>query len=636
LSGVTETAIQGRILHVDLSAGKLWTEIPEQRQYRRFLGGRALALYFLLRELKPEADPLGPENIVVIAAGLLNGLPGPGIPKFSIASKSPITGGVGESEAGGFWGPALRFCGWDAVVIHGRAAKPVYLAIRDQEAYLESAEPTARMDTKQFQEQVRQQHQDARVLQIGLAGMNCVRFANVVNDLSFFNGRNGLGAVWGSKNLRAVVVQPSKRTLGGVDTTKVVEIAREASKKAQKNPLSSALHELGTAGGIAGANAGGVLPTRNWTTTVFEHAADISGERLRDQFLKKRHGCFACPIRCKGTVEITEGKWVVDPAFGGPEFESIAALGSLCGVGDMSAVCKANELCNRFGMDTISAGATIAFAMHCWEEGIITKDDVGYDLPFGTSEGLVQMVEDIAEKRRLGELLSEGSFRAAEKLGIRAQTLCRHARKQELPMHDARAKTGMALQYALSPRGADHWIAQHDPFFKDESSPGLTELAPLGINEPVDPKDLGPRKVQLFHQTQMLCSAYDTLGVCTLAAVARSAISLEEIRQMVEIAIGRKTSWYELLKCGERAVNMARVFNLRAGIGKEGDVLPEIFAANMRGGPGSGSGAIDTEKFRESVALFYRMSGWDENGVPAQAKLIELGISELTEIEASK
>jgi aldehyde:ferredoxin oxidoreductase len=621
-----KSIIQNRVLHVDLSNNDIRIETPGKEFYRKYLGGRGIGLYYVTRAVDPQVDALSPENVMVFTPGLLNGIAGPGIPKYSVTTKSPLTGGIGESEAGGFWGPALRHCGFDAIVVTGKAKHPVYLTITDGEAALEDATELWMLDTKAFQEKVHEHYPKSRVLQVGPAGANQVLFANITNDLSFFNGRNGLGAVMGSKNLRAIVAAPSSKSVEVPDPDSIKAVAKDVAGAVKQNPLSKALQDLGTAGGITAVNSGGALPTRNWKESVFEEAEQLGGDRLRDHFLQKRHGCFACPVRCKRVVKINENDIDVDPALGGPEYESIGTLGPMCGVGDMPTVCKANELCNRLGIDTMSGGATIAFAMQCFEEGLVSEDEVGYDLSFGNGESLLKMIEDIAFRRGYGDTLALGSYRVAEKLGGRAMEFCHHSRKQELPMHDARVKTGMAFQYALSPRGADHWVAQHDPFFAAEDSPGITELAGLGITSPIPKVDLGPKKVRYYYYTNNLCSGYDILGVCTLAAVARSVVKLDQILTMARASTGWNLSWYEIMKAGERANNMARMFNVRAGLGCSQDTLPHVFTENMQGGPNDGTGAIKKTQFDEAVKHFYEMAGWDQHGIPTKSKLEELEI----------
>ena len=621
-----KTIIQHRVLHIDLSKKQIQIENPDDRFYRKYLGGRGIGLYYALEKIDPECDPLGPENVMVFTPGLLNGLAAPGTPKYSVTAKSPLTGGIGESEAGGFWGGALRQCGFDAVVVTGKAESPVYISIRDTEGSIEDASSLWKLDTKAFQERVREQVPKARVLQIGPAGVTQCLFANITNDLSFFNGRNGLGAVMGSKNLRAIVCNPSGKTVEVPGAERIKDISRAVSQNVKENPLSSALNDLGTAGGIVPVNSSGSMPTNNWTKSTFDKAESLGGDLLRDKYMTKRHGCYGCSIRCKRVVEIDDRDVNVDPDFGGPEYESIATLGPMCGVGDLPVVCKANELCNRYGLDTMSGGATVAFAMQCFEEGLITKDDVGYDLSFGNGESLLRMIEDISFRRGFGEVLALGSYRAAEKIGGKAMEFVHHARKQELPMHDGRVKTGIAFQYALSPRGADHWVAQHDPFFAAEDSPGVTELRGVGIDSPVPKVDLGKEKVRFYYNTNILCSGYDILGICTLAAVARSCITLDQILELVRGATGWDLSWFEIMKAGERANNMARLFNIRAGAGPEMDRLPKVFTEDMKGGPNDGTGAIDKTLFQEAVELYYDMAGWDETGIPKPSKLTELEI----------
>jgi aldehyde:ferredoxin oxidoreductase len=517
-------------------------------------------------------------------------------------------------------------CGFDAVVVKGKASGLVYLVVEDGKARIEDAADCIDMDTKEFQDKMHEQYSKSKVIQIGPAGIKQGLLANITNDLSFFNGRNGLGAVMGSKNLRGIVAAPSKTRVEVPDKETLTQTAKQIASRVKEHPLSKALNDLGTAAGVVAVNAGGSLPTRNWQDCQFDEAENLGGENLRDHYLQKRHGCFGCAIRCKRVVKISQNNIDVDPAFGGPEYESLGTLGSMCGVGDMPVVCKANELCNRWGLDTISLGATIAFAMQCFEEGLITKEDVGYDLSFGNGESLLRMIEDVAFLRGFGAVLAEGSYRAAEKIGGKAKEYIHVTRKQELPMHDPRVKTGLGLQYALSARGADHWVAQHDPFFAAEDSPGVKELAGLGLDRPVPKVDLSPNKVRFFYITNILCSAYDILGVCTLAAVGRSLMTLDEILTMVRAATGWNTTWYEIMKVGERVGNLARVCNVEAGVGAEEDKLPKLFTKNINGGPNYGTGAINEAQFDDAVKMFYKMAGWTEEGVPTKSKLDELEI----------
>ncbi len=511
-----DSILQNRVAKIDLTTGTVTEENPGEAFYRKYLGGRGLSLHYMLDGTRPGTDPLSAGNIVVFSAGLLNGINAPGTSKYSVTSKSPLTGGIAESEAGGFWGAYLRHCGFDALVVQGISPEPVYLAVEDRKISIHDAKPWWEAETKLFQTDMREKYGESKVLQIGPAGARGVLFANIMNDLRFFNGRNGLGAVMGSKRLKGIVLRPSSRNLAYFDRKLVMSIFKDVTATAKVDPISRKLHELGTAAGLSAVNAMGILPTRNWRTGVFEGISHISGEALAEKYVTGRHGCFACTIACKPEVRFVDENFEVDGAYGGPEYESIAALGSMCGISDLAAICKANELCNRYGMDTISAGSTIAFAMDCVERELVKESDIGYSLRFGDASGMLRMVRDIAFREGFGEVLAQGSYRAAIRVGGVAFELCQHAKKQELPMHDPRARRGFAIQYAFSPRGADHWVAQHDQFFAKEDSPGLTTLKEIGIHQTVLPsRNRRQRKVEHFHVTQQLCSAYDSLGICT-------------------------------------------------------------------------------------------------------------------------
>src|SRR5665648_1073323 len=489
----------GNILHVDLSSKKHWIENPEENFYRTYWGGRALALYYMLNQMKPHTDPLSPDNLLIFAPGVLTGTPAPAMPRYTVCAKSPLTGAQGEAEAGGWWGPELKKAGFDALVIKGASTAPVYLWIKDGKVEIKDATHLWGKDTGETQKIIREELKDdkIRIAQIGPAGENLVRFANIVNELKHFNGRNGLGAVMGSKKLKAIAVRGTK-------------------------------------------------------------------------------GCYACPSRCKRVVEVDEPNLKVDPSYGGPEYETIVSLGSLCGISDLKYIAKANELCNKYTMDTISAGMVIAFAMQCYQEGLLTKEDTGgIELTFGNKEAVLEMIEKIAHREGLGDLLSQGSYLAAQKIGKGSEKFIHQVKRQEIPMHDPRLKTGVGLQYALSDYGADHMKAAHDPFFKDKDSVGIKEMKGLGILEPVSPTDIGEKKVALFKLLDIYWTVFDILGVCDFGYVPRSVGTMEELLEIIKSATGWKTTWFELMKLGERSINMARIFNYREGFTSQDDTLPE-------------------------------------------------------------
>jgi len=620
----------GNILHVDLSSKKHWAEHPPENFYRTYWGGRAIGLYYMLKEMKPHTDPLSPDNLLIFASSVITGTPAPAIPRYTVCAKSPLTGAQGEAEAGGWWGPELKKAGFDAIIIKGSSPTPVYLYIKDGQVEIKDATHLWGKDTGITQKIIKNELADdkIRIAQIGPAGENLVRFANIVNELKHFNGRNGLGAVMGSKKLKAIAVRGTK-PVELYNKERVSQVTKEITKRIMNNPLSRDLRELGTPAVVRGFYEAGCLPSYNWTTGYFKEGENLTAETYNKTILKGTKGCFACPIRCKRVVEINEPEFKVDPSYGGAEYETIVSLGSLCGISDLKYIAKANELCNKYTMDTISTGMVIAFAMQCYQKGILTKEDTeGMELTFGNKEAMLKMIEKIAHREfGLGALLARGSYIAAQKIGKGATNFIHQVKGQEIPMHDPRLKTGVGLQYALSDYGADHMKAAHDPFFKDKDSVGIKEMKGLGTLEPVSPTDMGEKKVALFKLLDIYWTVFDILGVCDFGYVPRSVGTMEELLEIIRSTTGWRTTWFELMRVGERSINMARIFNLREGFTSKDDTLPEVFYHNFKGGPLNGQGAINKEDFKKALRLRYQLMGWNaDTGIPIPAKLIELGL----------
>ena len=619
----------GNILHVDLSSKKFWIENPPEAFYRTYWGGRALGLYYMLNQMKPHTEPLSPDNLLIFAPSVITGTPAPAIPRYTVCAKSPLTGAEGEAEAGGWWGPELKKAGFDAIIIRGSSSTPVYLYIKDGKVEIKDAIHLWGKDTGETQKIIKNELADdkIRIAQIGPAGENLVRFANIVNELKHFNGRNGLGAVMGSKKLKAIAVRGAK-PIELYDKERVSQVTKEITARVMDNPLSRNLRELGTPAVVRGFYEAGCLPSFNWTTGYFQEGENLTAEILNKTILKGTKGCFACPIRCKRVVEVNESDLKVDPAYGGPEYETIASLGSICGISDLKYIAKSNELCNKYTMDTISTGMVIAFAMQCYEEGLLTKEDTGgIELTFGNKEAVLKMIEKIAYREGLGDLLSQGSYLAAQKIGKGAEKFIHQVKGQEIPMHDPRLKTGVGLQYTLSDYGADHMKAAHDPFFKDQDSVGVKEMKGLGILEPVSPTNIGEKKVALFKLLDIYWTVFDILGVCDFGYVPRSVGTMEELLEIIRATTGWETTWFELMQAGERSINMARIFNYREGFTSQDDTLPEVFFRDFKGGPLDGQGAINKKDFEKAIRLRYELMGWNpDNGIPTTAKLIELGL----------
>ncbi|MEM2905217.1 MAG: aldehyde ferredoxin oxidoreductase family protein [Candidatus Bathyarchaeia archaeon] len=613
----------GKVLRVDLSDGRTVVEKPEENFYRRYFGGRALIAYYLLKELKPGIDPLGPENVLVFAAGVATGIPISGSGRNSVGAKSPLTGGYGDGEVGGFWGAELKRAGFDAVIVKGRAPRPVYLSVTDGDVEVRDAGHLWGKETAESQRAIREELRDeaVRVAQIGPGGERLVRYACVINDVNRAAGRCGIGAVMGSKNLKAVAVRGHKP----VPVKSPEGLKRLSHWLLANRELYRGLHENGTAGGLMALDAAGGLPTKNFTLGSFKGAEAISGQKMRETILVKRDTCYACAVACKRVVKVGP-PYDVDPVYGGPEYETSAAFGSNCMVDDLNAVAEANQMCAANSVDTISAGTTIAFAMECFEKGILTtKDTDGIELSFGNAEAMLQVLRLIIERRGIGDLLAEGVRRAAERLGGEAASVAMHVKGQEIPLHEPRLKHGLGLGYAVSPTGADHVHNLHDTAWSQETKL-LKDSRMLGILEPLPAQRLDARKTRLFTYFTLWRHFMNCAVLCIFPPWTYS-----QVAEVVNAATGWETSVWELLKVGERAVNLTRAFNVREGFTPEDDDIPERFFHAFTEGPLSGV-PYTREDFLEAKRLYYQMMGWDrETGVPTAAKLHELDIGWVAE-----
>ncbi len=619
----------GKILYVDLTTGSLHTETISEADYRLYPGGRALAAYLLLRHMPQGADPLGPDNVLVLANGLLTGAPFSTATRFTAAARSPLTGAYGESEAGGFWGPELKMAGWEAIVVTGQAAEPVYLSIQDDRAELRDARHLWGREPEEAQATIRTELDDklTRVLQIGLGGENLVRFAALTNDLRHFNGRTGMGAVMGSKRLKAIAVRGSGKYLSlARDPEDVAGLGKRLAKLVKQHPQSWDLQEKGTPGLTAGLNAAGILPTRNFRSGAFEGADNLRWEAYEREILTARRSCYACAVRCKREVGVDD-RYQVSSAYGGPEYEAVAGFGSNCMVDDLQAVAKANELCNRYTLDAISTSATIAFAMECFEHELIGLEDTGgLDLRFGNAEAMVRCVELIARREGIGNLLAEGSRRAAEVIGGDARYFAIEVKGQELPMHDPRGKVGVGLGYAVSETGADHLTAFHDTTLVNPESAGFKGAMPLGIREPLAARDLSRKKVAAYALLENWSSLERVVGLCYFGPAPRSFISVDEVVGVVHAATGWDVTVEELLQTGERATNLARIFNVREGFSRADDTLPARLFEPLEGGALAGV-AYPKDDFTRALTDLYEIKGWDpQTTMPTREKLAALGI----------
>ena len=616
-------AFNGKFLRVNLTQGTTTVEEVPELTYRMYLGGGTMAAYLLAKELKPGVDPLGPDNVLVFTTCPTNAAPISGTNRFSAAAKSPLSDGYGEAEAGGWWGPELKLAGFDAIIVTGASPRPVYLWICDGKVELRDASQLWGKVSGEVEDIVKAQtDKRARVLQCGIAGENGVRFANIVNELKHFNGRCGMGAVMGSKRLKAVVARGHGK-LEAKDPEGLATLTKWFRETYDRN--ADMLHKLGTGRGVPGLQSDAILPTHNFQRGQFDQFKEISGQHMAETILEDTGTCFACAISCKREVEVPE--LGVTPRYGGPEYETIAAGGSLCGVGDIKVIAKFNQLCGQYVMDSISAGAAVAFAMECTEKGILSRADTdGIDLRFGNAEALVAMTEKIAKREGFGTILAQGVKRAAQQIGKGAEQFALHVKGQELPMHEPRGKQSLSLAYTMAPGGADHVRAPHDPAYEGFHPKGGHPLEALGLHEPVNRLDLGPHKVRAFKYCSNWWSLCSTAGVCTLAAAPIDILGITQVTNLVRALTGWDTSLWELMKAAERGKALARVVNCREGFTPKDDVLPARMHEAFTSGPLQGV-RVDPEGFAKAKRLYYQMEGWDpETGWPTFAKLAELGI----------
>lgn len=618
-----------RILKVDLTKGEIKIDILPGDIYRLYPGGSSLGLYLSLNEMKSGIEAFSPENTLVFSVSALTGLPISGISRLNVTAKSPLTGTIGDSQAGGFFPAHLKANGYDAIVFIGKSEKPVYLFIDGDKSELRSAENIWGKITGDSEDIIRKElrRDDVEIAQIGPGGENLVKYACIINMCNRANGRNGMGAVMGSKNLKAVVVTKSK-PLKPYNSEKFMELAKSVNQRLKENSTVSGLGQYGTDGDLEGFSNEGFLVTRNWTSGFFPEGAEkLTGTTMYGTILKERDTCFACAVRCKRVVEVPG---LVDPLYGGPEYETVGTFGSYCGVTSLEYVALANQLCNMYGVDTISCGATIAFAMECFEKGLLDEEACdGIKLKFGNAEALPTLIEKIAMRQGIGDLLAEGSYRAAERIGKEAVSLTVTVKKQELPAHMPQFKPAVGLIYAVNPFGADHQSSEHDPFLvMPPDSRERTRLAKIGIHKGYEDNfTMDDEKVRFALDTQKYFSILDTLCLCQFVwGPSWELFGPDEMVELCKYGLGWDTSLFELMQVGERRINMMRYFNSREGFTKEDDQLPEKMFIPLKGGPSDGV-VLDKDSHDKAKKLYYELAGWDKvNGNPTDATMKKLSL----------
>jgi aldehyde:ferredoxin oxidoreductase len=612
----------GKILHIDLTTGKMEVESPPESFYRKYMGGGAMGTFYILHKVPKGADPLGPDNLLAVFPSVVTGATIAWQSRINVNAKSPMSGAIGDSQAGGFFPAEFKFAGYDGIIFRGQSKGWVYLTIIDGKAELHTASHLVGKVTGEVDLLLKQEVGDekAQVMQIGPAAEKGVRFSGIVNMANRLNGRTGMGLVMASKKLKAIVVRGHAKPQI-FDPKALAALNKMGAQWIPTNPDVEGLGRLGTASVVMPQNSFGTLPTRNFNEGQFEGAEAISGEKMAATILKRRDTCYACTIRCKRVVEITEGKYQVDPLYGGAEYETVSTFGSYCGIDDLAAVSLAHQICDMHGVDTISCGATIAFAMECYEKGIINKDDTGgIDLHFGDASAMLEVLNQIVTKKgKLGEILAEGSAYAAQIWGRGADDCLITCKNEESPAHMPQAKRSLALIYAVNPFGADHQSSEHDWMYEKglASDLYLGRLAMIGLTEAQEPMSLGEGKVKFAYLGQAFYSMMDSLDLCQFVyGPAWCLFGPVETVAMVKAVTGWDVTIKELIQVGLRRINLMRTFNAREGFTRKDDILPNKFFKPLVGsGPTAGI-SVGREEFETALDMYYQMQGWTIDGVP--------------------
>ena len=595
----------GQILRINLTEGTVATETLDPVDARNFLGARGLGTHLWMKEVDPKVDPLSDKNKLVFVTGPLTGTMATCGSRYNVVTKSPLTGAIAASNSGGYWGPELKYAGYDGIIFEGKSEKPVYLWINDDKIELRSAEHLWGKTVYETTDVVREETDEhAEVACIGPAGEKLVKIACIINDYTRAAGRSGVGAVMGSKNLKAIAAKGS----GGVkvaDPTGFMAALTRARQILKQHPVTGqGLPAYGTNVLINILDQSGGLPVHNFQDSgSFPNADNTGGETLAAKYLVRNKGCMGCSIGCGRISQVNQGRFKVFAE--GPEYEAAWAYGADCGIDDLEPIIKANHLCNELGLDSISMGTTIACAMELYENGYVTIKETGTPLNFGNKDAIVDFTQKTAYREGFGDELAEGSYRLASKYGH--PELSMTVKKQELPAYDPRALKGMGLNYATANRGGCHVRGY------------MTAPEILGIPEKLDNLTTEGKAawVKLF---QDLTAAVDSAGICLFVTLGMGA---PEIAEQLKAATGMDYTVEEVLKAGERIWNLEKLFNLKSGLTKADDTLPpRLIEEGMKVGPNKGQ----VVELNVMLDEYYQLRGWDENGVPNATKLAELSL----------
>jgi len=615
-------AFVGQILRVNLTSGVINIEELNPKWARQTLGGAGLATRYLLELTTPGIDPLGADNPLIFMTGALTGTPSASASRYSVVAKSPQTNIWGQSNSGGFFGPALKWSGYDGVIFEGISPEPVYLLILDGKAELRKANHLWGLTVPECDDRLQTEAgRPVTVACIGPGGENLVRYAAIMNNKNRAAGRTGMGAVMGSKRLKAIACG-GNRHISLQDTERFRQVTQRQREFMDESILKIGFDTFGTNMIADMVNIRGGYPTNNWQTGTFEQIDNVNAQAMTDQVLVEGVRCFACPVACGRGTEIRQGKW--KGAHGeGPEYETTDTLGAMCGVDDLNAITMANYRCNEYGLDTISTGATIAFAMECYQRGILKSDQTGgVALQFGDADLVVDLVERIAKREGIGNLLAEGTLRMAESLGGGSESFAMQVKGLELPAYDPRSAKITGLGYVTASRGGDHMNGYIQ-------GPTFIDMPFLIVEDSTirDPYVADPRDARVLIDMENALNVLDALGGCKFMGVL---VSASEIIDLVQAATGWDFDMDEFLRCGDRLQTMARAYSIREGLRREHDILPlRLMCDPLPDGPAQGM-VLDRSTLEKMKDAYYELRGWDlSTGIPTPAKLHDLDLDYL-------
>ncbi len=606
---------QDKILEVDLDTGKFKYSKIDENDKKRFIGGSGLGAKVLFDRLDPGIDPLGPDNLLVLMTGPLTGTNMPGTSRFAFCAKSPLTGIWGESSSGGNFGPALKHAGYDGIIFSGKAPEPQYLHVKDDRVALLSAQDLWGKDTYEVTDILKEKYPEGRILSIGPAGENLVKIANINNDKGHVMGRSGMGVVMGSKKLKAIVVE-SSGTVRIAKPEMYEKLRKSVMEKIEKSVPAQSLQAMGTDVGMDLGMMTGDVPVQNWTRGEdLEISAGVGGFAMTEKYLVKNHTCSYCPIFCKRTVEVKEGDFMV-PEGPGPEYETCAMFGPMLNNANLAAVIKANELCNRYGIDTISSGGIIAWLMECFEKGIITAEDTdGVELTWGNMHAVFEMLKKITFREGLGDVLAEGSRKAAVKIGKGSEELTVEIKGLEVPMHDPRGSHGLALAYMMSPRGGCHMM-----HLQDAVERGVAAYPEMGLEE-IYEGQTSEGKAKLVKITEDIGQPLNAICLCQFVSWC---ISVDDMAAMLSTVTGCDYTRESYAAAGESIWMIKRVINNLMGIRKKDDRLPKKILTALKDGAAAGSVPDEQKLLKE----YYELRGLDEEGIPTMEALSRANLEE--------